>query len=216
MCKVGIFNQNVQSIKSKVQRLEIILTKLDSDIVLITEHWESTDQLTTIPIQGYNLCASFCRPLKKHGGVAIYTKSGLDVREANCARNASVCNVFECCGVELKKSNIVVLCVYRPPSNKIEETTLFLRKMEELLQYFLDNGKRVIIGGNFNTDFRVKSALCNAFHNVVNSYNMYITTTEPTRVTCFWSTRLDNIVVNNSSILLDKTEVLDTHLSDLN
>ena len=118
MCKVGIFNQNVQSIKSKVQRLEIILTKLDSDIVLITEHWESTDQLTTIPIQGYNLCASFCRPLKKHGGVAIYTKSGLDSREANCARKASVCNVFECCGVELAKSWWYVCTVHHLTGSK--------------------------------------------------------------------------------------------------
>lgn len=115
-------------------------------MLLLSEHWQSQEEIDLIGIQGFKLCSSFCRSKQKHGGVAIYCKVNIKTKIVNYCAEFSVCNVFECCGIELLGFDVVVFNVYRPPTGDIH---IFLTQLDKLLDAFLHSNKFLVIGGDF-------------------------------------------------------------------
>ena len=97
-CKLIVLHQNICSLKNKVTELEVLLsTELKHvDILCLTEHWQSDQNISCINIGGFRLVSAFCRSTSKHGGSDIYVKDGLVTSEIShftniCQEKNSVC-----------------------------------------------------------------------------------------------------------------------------
>lgn len=189
--------------------MECFLKETSSDIILLSEHWMSEEEICLINFDGFKLCASYCREKSKHGGVAIYCKTTFKTKALDFT-NFSISNVLECCGIEVIGTNIIVIAVYRPPSG---DTGLFLNNFGNVLNLFLHSNKFVVIGGDFNIDFNVNSTLLHDLTLILNCNNMYTTIHEPTRVTSFSSKCIDNIMVNDKDKVLE-SNIIKSNLSD--
>ena len=88
-CKLIVLHQNICSLKNKVTELEVLLsTELNHvDILCLTEHWQSDQNLSCINIGGFRLVRSFCRSSSKHGASGIYVKNGLVTSELDHFKN---------------------------------------------------------------------------------------------------------------------------------
>lgn len=180
------------------------------DFLLISEHWQTDDEIACVNLPGYLLCSSFCRPKRKHGGVAIYCKQSFNVRKISLCDEFSVSNVFECCGVEIMGSDIVLMSVYHPPS---EDNSVFLKQLSNLLDMFINKNKFIIIGGDFNIDFNVSSSMLSDLTNIFSYNNMCRLIYNPTRVTSKTSKCIDNIVVNAVEKVCE-ANIIKSNLSD--
>lgn len=188
----------------------MFLSDHNTDVLLLSEHWQSDDEIDLISLQDFNLCASFCRSKHKHGGVAIFCRNNIKFKHVQHCEDLSLVNVFECCGVEIKGYDIVVIVVYRPPNGDIN---IFLEQFGKLLDIFLHSNKFLIIGGDFNIDFNVNNPILRDLLNVLNCNNMFLTIQEPTRVTPTSSKCIDNIIVNDKGVV-SEANVIKNNLSD--
>ncbi|XP_044759274.1 uncharacterized protein LOC123317004 [Coccinella septempunctata] len=69
----AIIHQNIQSIGNAVDQLEVFLQDhKECEVLCLSEHWKTGEQLMNYSIANYNLLSSFCRGEKIHGGSAIY------------------------------------------------------------------------------------------------------------------------------------------------
>ena len=121
----SILNLNIRSMNSNFSNfLDFYKNiKFCFDVICITETWEekeaplSKNSLFNLP--RYKL-VSQPRTSSKGGGVCIYVlnKHNFEIKKKCCITN----NNIESIGIEifnLKEKNIIVNCVYRPPSGKI-------------------------------------------------------------------------------------------------
>lgn len=165
-------------------------------------------------LHGYKYGASFSRDKKKHGGVAIFSRTELQCKCLQYVKHFSGVGVFECYGVQVECTDLIVVAIYRPPTNCDNDTKVFLDSFEKMCKYLSQSTKQVVIGGDYNIDFNNDSSnLTSDFINILNSYNMKISTAEPTRVTYSSSKCIDSLVINSYTILLD-VKVLNSNLSD--
>lgn len=51
----SLFHLNIQSIKNKTLEMEVVLNDLDSNFLLLNEHWCTATELKYINIKGYHL-----------------------------------------------------------------------------------------------------------------------------------------------------------------
>lgn len=166
---------------------------VDSDILLLTEHWQSIDQLSSIYMEGYELISCFCRPLHKHGGTAIYSKTHLKIKARANLNTLSMANELECCAAEVLNTNIILVAIYRPPTS---EFSLFLDILNVLLDRAASETHHIIIGGDFNINFLTNSPQVNQLNDLLGSYNLHVSIHSPTRFTDTSSTCIDNFMVN--------------------
>ena len=70
-------HQNIQGLGNKIEKLQVVLSEINSSIVVLSEHWQSSDQIKLINLETYLLCSSFCRDKIRHGGVSNFVNSNL-------------------------------------------------------------------------------------------------------------------------------------------
>ena len=116
----------MQCLYNKLNKLDVILSEVQPLILLVTEHWQSQEQLNCIKLSNYKLSASFCREKQKHGGSAIFVKSGVPVRNLPLFQMRSITNTVECCAIELLQYSLVVVVLYRPPKREFISFLNFL------------------------------------------------------------------------------------------
>lgn len=182
---------------------------LDYDFLTFSEHWFSKDELSVIKIANFNLISNFCRSVKTRGGVAIYASSNIlkYCRNLKALSSLSVESEIEICAMESAILNVVLVTIYRPPSGNIN---LFISVLAALLDILDKTNRLVIIMGDFNIDTLVDvDAGCCLFIDLIRSYNLNLTLSEPTR----GKACLDNVITNAS----DKyflSYIIDYYLSD--
>ena len=100
------------------------------------------------------------------------------------------------------KKNIIIGCIYRPPSH----INSLLTKLDEILILCKIIKKEIIIAGDFNLDLLKyqQNNHINSFINLMLSYDLIPTIYKPTRITTHSATIIDNIFTN---INLDKINV---------
>lgn len=115
--KYTLVHQNVQSIGNCLNQLDLFVNELDVTFLTITEHWKSKDELLLYKFSNFNLVSSFSRESGKHGGCAIYCRSGIVCRERNDF-DCSIPFVFECSAVEcfIDYKKVIIICIDRPCS----------------------------------------------------------------------------------------------------
>lgn len=131
---MSLISQNVQSIGNSVDELNTLLKDHPNcQILSVTEHWKTEEQLKAHNITNFELATYYCRGLHQHGGVAIYVKKGTKYRVQLKINKMTKCKVFECVAVECSVlGNIVrVVSVYRPPRGAID---VFYEVLEDLLE----------------------------------------------------------------------------------
>lgn len=190
--------------------LSLVLDKVRSDIVCISEHWCCSDALRGVVIHGYTLQAAYCRDAGLHGGVAIYARDGLVYRDVNLSRFSLPFHA-EFAGIECAELGCLVVAVYRSPLHG--KYTTFFEQLEKMLNIMYATYKRVIILGDFNCDPDKHPGEAGALQCIMASYNLQQTIEGYTRVTRTSRSRLDNIYINFSESDY-KADIYDPALSD--
>lgn len=203
----------MQSIGNCTERLNNYLSENKCNVVTVSEHWKSIEQLEAHKLTGFKLATAFCRNQGCHGGVAIYCQKMLCSRIRNDINKLSECYSFECAAAEVpgKSFKYVIVAIYRTPDSHIET---FLRKMHELLDLLFQNKDTFIIAGDFNIDFKnMHNKNSQSFKSLLESYNVTVTINDYTRVNNTSHSCIDNILTNVSNDDF-AGEVLNLHLSD--
>lgn len=88
---LSILHQNVQSLRNKIDQLDVELNLQNISIACFTESWLKSNELNAINLNGYTLSSSYCRNVYKNGGVTIFHKNSLNeyIREI-----PQICNLF--------------------------------------------------------------------------------------------------------------------------
>ena len=217
---IRIGHQNIRSLRGcKCLEIDVALENENLDIMCITEHWLTQDELLLVNLDGFIRTSFYCRPSSAHGGAGIFLKKSISnyfIRTDIV--DMSIENHFEVAAIELSAQSVsqrlVVVALYRPPQGSIQT---FLDKMHELL-YTLNKGrntnKQIVIAGDFNINFLDSNCMFTTqIVDLLVQFNMDITITAATRVTNTSATCIDNIVTNVSEERRTST-VKDWLLSD--
>lgn len=182
----------------------------ECDFLLLSEHWLSDDSIGAIKLRDFTIHNSFCRKNMKHGGVAIYVNDKCKY-SVSCLEVGEFCEegTFECAALALDELKLILIVVYRPPGGNFFR---FLQLLDCVLNKSVKNSFSLIIAGDFNLNFIAPSFNLSLFHDLLCTYSLVSTITEPTRVAGCSSTCIDNILV--SAALSYSSAVIDLKLSD--
>ncbi|KAG8330368.1 hypothetical protein J6590_065402 [Homalodisca vitripennis] len=76
--KLYIVCLNIQSLRSKLGQLEVVLEHNPTDILCLNEHWLTEDEVPMYVPKDFTIGSSYCRkPLKTHGGSLILVRDGI-------------------------------------------------------------------------------------------------------------------------------------------
>lgn len=191
----AIIHQNVQSLGNCVDTITALLEEHSNcKCLCISEHWRKADQLKATSISNFNLASYFCRK-NGYGGVAVYLHKDITFSRKRKIDNLSVEGVFECAWVEfnLKNELFVIAVIYRSPKSDIK---LFLKKLELLLVKIIKENINIFIAGDFNIEFLKQNSSRLQILSVMNSFDLYPTISENTRITPTSQSCIDNIFTN--------------------
>lgn len=183
-------------------------------MLLLTEHWSNDNILECIKFKNglYILANSFSRNKKKGGGAAIFIKNCIHFQILDTS-NFCEEGCLEAAGIVIKinNENYTIICIYRPPTSNVN---IFLNKLSELVDS-LNLKSNCVLMGDFNIDVLVQSDHKFKLLNFLNEFNLKYLVNQPTRVTQFSQSSLDNIIINNKLFLKNvKTKVIVTSVSD--
>lgn len=197
MNSLNIFHQNIQCLSSRIDSLLIVIDELKPDIIILTEHKLTKNEILNFNICGYKLASYYVRKINEGGGVLIMVSNNIDFTN-NVNKSIEFLNIdklFESCVIELKLNNtkIIIGGIYRTPSRNIES---FLFNLDKLLSFLTKKSGNICIGGDFNIDILTQDNRKQDFINILLSHNMYYTINIPTRVTESSETAIDNFITN--------------------
>lgn len=181
------------------------------DVICLSETNMSRGSEVNLKINNFVLAASYSRKNCNRGGVAIIVRNDTEYKEIKEIEQISETYIFECCGVNLIKYGLVVICIYTnkaPSSSKAR----FFHKLNQLLETAcLHKRKKYILCGDFNIDTLKKSGISEKLLSDLEIYNLRTVITKPTRITDTTSTCIDHII---SDIQNGMAAIHDLGLSD--
>lgn len=163
------------------------------DVLCLTEHNMIKDDNNILYLSNYSHANAFCRQ-NRRGGACILVHNKHEYKTISQVESCSVAGIIECCAVELIIHKLIIICVYRPPRNSVENLELFFDKLNSLLHTVCYSKKKVIICGDFNINILNKNRDTNNFIEILNSFNLKIAINEPTRLKS--GTCIDNVIHN--------------------
>ena len=173
-------------------------TKTPFDIIGITETKQiiNKDFLINANIDGYQL---YTQPTKSLcGGTAIYVKKTLNCKALSDLNALE--DEFETLWVEIntgsKCKNIVICCAYRYPDI---DASKFIEHFEHTLSK-IDKNKVICVLGDFNINllnYETHSDTSNFLNSMISHY-LLPHVLQPTRVTDYSATVIDNIFTNET------------------
>lgn len=207
-------HQNIAGLINKSDLLTVYLDEFKSkllniDVLCITEHFMMAGREVLLTIPDFRLAATYSRHGVSRGGACILVRSNHQFSDIPAVAECSVTGVIECCAIELCMHQIVIVCLYRPPSSY--NLNVFYEKLESILTLLcFSRNKKVILCGDFNIDILKKDKMSNELEHFLLNYNLKLeirTSTRPSSGTC-----IDNIAHNVKFGC--KGDVIDLGLSD--
>lgn len=202
------------NLKSRIEPLEITLSELDPDIVVLTEHNMSSFELERFNLDNYNLVSQYSRATTSGGGVVILSKAGLIGKHINSKTIDELCEekLFECCVAKFNVQNLNFLLVgiYRKPQFNNKE---FFNRLNTLIEFISTKGKYFILAGDFNVDLLKNSKESKELKSILIRHGMNAMVDFPTRVTAMSESCLDNFLTNINKNELKISGII-TSLSD--
>lgn len=158
------------------------------DIITLSETWLnnniSNDDLT---LEGYQEIYRLDRSVGSGGGVAIYVRNGIAVKNITPVNSDLECIWLE---VRVPLSRFILCSAYRPPTDN-----LFWDKIQDNINDFTkqyNNKINFILLGDFNSHPETTMGKC--MKDFCNINNLTYLISEPTRTTALSSTILDQII----------------------
>lgn len=178
----------------------------------MTEHWLTCDIESKVVIQGYKIASNYTRENSIRGGALLLVKDEVDSEKIDTLNSLSVEGHIEIAAAKIPKLNLVVLSIYRPPGGDFD---VFIAQMDSALDAIIEDKlyNRILIGGDFNVDLLKPSPERTKIIEFFESYGLQNIFTEPSRVTPFTSTCIDNIYTNINMYECVK-RTFQPHLSD--
>ena len=193
-------HQNLRSMNKNINELQSFINQLKCSqsstptVIGVTETWLTSQDdanLARFQIPGYHFLHS-SRKIGKGGGTGLYIKNDIDFTEVTDY------NVFSQCestwiAISINKTKIIVGVLYSSGTNRNKQ--LFSDELDELLEHFNNQKKKVIILGDMNidllsiktTDSYYKTLITNGFKNTFSF---------ATRVVQDSETLIDHIITN--------------------
>ena len=211
-----VMSYNIRSYSSNADSFySIFLKNCFPEIFIFSETWFSNDFLIEIP--NYNCYHSIRDSSRRSGGVSAFIKNSIKSQKIDDL-SLSTCTI-ETCTVEifLNSSKYVLISVYRPHSDSIEN---FTRALREILEDSRIRHKNCIVLGDFNINLHSDNSNVKIFCELMNSYNFGNFINKPTR----FDTNLEcgslidhiwcNVPEDNKSgvVLADFTDHLPTYI----
>ena len=195
----NIIHSNVNGLEHKLDDFSDFVNNahFDLDVLCVSETSQRKNQnfKTNITIDGFNQPYSLGSKSAR-GGVAIYINNKLDAIERHDLN--SVNSSYEAIWVEIKQKsrNIICACVYRHPNSNDSDFTNYI---SNCLKKINKEKKESYIAGDFNYDLLKydTNARNSDFLNIMSSFGFLPSILQPTRITEFTSTLIDNIYSNN-------------------
>ena len=204
-------HQNIGSIRGKLDELNIVVSQCPNlHILVFTETWLNNSIADgEISLPGYKILRSD-RPNGKGGGIAVYVKGSLSI-----IRRVDLEQQFpgECILLEIllpKAKGILFGTFYRPPSQ-----TDFMNPFRDVLESASAENKELIVTGDFNCDFLVKSCSkeTKGLQEIFRNFGLTQLIDKATK-TAKESSTLPDLFASNSSGNITFTNVVVSSLSD--
>lgn len=180
------------------------------DALCIVEHWLPQPQIETINFGQFFLAANYSRMSSLRGGTCILLadkwRNGFKVRPDLMTRNTDF--HFEISAIELIEAKVIILCLYRSPSNG--SRLIFLDSLSWVLEQIAREGKGVAVAGDFNFNFLSPNDSA-PLVDLMLSHRLLKTVQVATRITATSQTSLDNIFTN---LCHENIRVVETGMSD--
>jgi hypothetical protein len=128
-----VLHHNIQSLNNKIQELVLFLHATENmvDVLCLTEHWISEDQIKLINLDQYRLISKFCRYNRRGGGSCMFVRDMLRMRQVHYLSGIAQEKTSELSAVELLDIKGVIVCIYRSPESDIDE---FLGELETVIR----------------------------------------------------------------------------------
>jgi hypothetical protein len=168
---IKIIHQNIDSLLSKFEGLEVFLQIEFPDILCISEHHLKETELKETHLEGYECASYYCRSIYKKGGVCLFIKNGLKFNSFNVSaycveRHIELAAVI----LEAIPKNIYIIVVYRPP----KANDIFFDNLTKcIFQIFNNNlNKLVIVLGDFNINMAQKGEIQDRLITTMSSFGL--------------------------------------------
>lgn len=188
--KLLLYYQNINRFSGKILELELLIDKIDMDIICLTETWLNSQKMQ-FNVHNFVIASMYNRLSTDGGGTLILVKRNLKFKPRMDISATSVERVCEIACTETE--NYIILCIYRPPSANFMN---FLSSMEEALKKVFSSRKSIVVCGDFNVNVLVDSVEKQNLLSLFSCFGLETVFNEPTRVTPGSATCIDNILVN--------------------
>ena len=208
-----ILHINIRSINKNFPSFYDLIQSLPNhpDIICISETWITHQPITNVSLPGYEFI--YYPTKKKAGGVAMYVSTIYqfeitDIFNIDCDDCENLWTKLS--HVRTNAKNIVGV-VYRHPTPKHEN---FISALNESIMKITKTNQTFYLCGDFNVNISPESSnpSANDFLNMILGNSSFPTITIPTRVTKNSKTIIDNIITNDSNIILPG--IIQTDISD--
>lgn len=214
---LSFLHYNVEGLGNKFDCFESFMTEIAPNVLVITEHQKTNEQIELFKFKHYNLVAYFCRTLHKGGGVSIYCKECKFLESAeqlNWTSELSKELDFELVVVKMvfRSEIFFVIGLYRSPSGNLD---YFLESLDSVFSKLLYKNKdaNVILLGDLNIDTLVHSMDSKRLIDCVQSFGAIdLLGNIATRITAHSMTSIDHVISN--SINVNFVDVINGHISD--
>ncbi|CAH0553616.1 unnamed protein product [Brassicogethes aeneus] len=145
----SIVNLNIQSVKNKINELELFLNNKNISCVCLCEHWLTANEICALSIEGYTCASFYSRLNSRGGGSVILVKCNTNYIELQNINSLSLKRVVEISAIKILDINLIIVNVYRPPSGNFK---IFLDVIENALNT-LGLTSKILVSGDFNVNF---------------------------------------------------------------
>lgn len=185
---ISLLHCNIRSLNKNYDLLISFLTrqKVQYDIIALSETWLKDKEFINLP--NYTFISLPRKADTRGGGVALYLSTKMSYKKLSLTETRL--GEHEMLFVELE-NKISVGVVYRPPGPQVQT---FMSKMEEVLQYFVNNSNNAIICGDFNLN--TANNMNTEYQSLLLSYGFKNHIVNPTRVSTSTSSIIDHVLSN--------------------
>ena len=159
MCICDVFHINCQSINAHWDELHDLVRNISTqkysvDVIGLSEVFK-IHQNINYDMDGYHPIEYNIRSDKNgRGGVAMYVKDSIDFKKQDDL-SVFIPHVIESIFMEIQNSHnevTIVGTVYRPNTQPLADLDIFLTNIKEITEIIHNEGKKMILMGDFNID----------------------------------------------------------------